>query len=117
MQLDASTIPGGSDPYVTAHSSDATIPSSGGQVTGGSGGAAACASPAHPRPQCAVQTVTGPDGRQYRIDSYITSGAAGGGRSVKVATVVVREVKNGTAGTIRGRVTSAFDQASNDPPL
>ena len=35
IQLASSTIPSGSDPYVTAHSSDATIPSSTGQITGG----------------------------------------------------------------------------------
>ena len=35
IQLASSTIPGGSDPYVTANSSDATIPSSTGQITGG----------------------------------------------------------------------------------
>jgi type II secretory pathway pseudopilin PulG len=118
VRLDASTIPGGSDKYVTANSTDPTIPSASGQVTGASGGAGLCTQPAHPQPQCAVQTVTGPDGRSYRVDSYITSGApAGGGRSVKVATVIVREVRSGVVGTIRGRVTSAFDQASNDPPL
>lgn len=118
VRLDASTIPGAGDLYVTSSSSDPTIPSASGQVTGGSGGPSLCSSPARPQPQCAVQTVTGPDGKRYRVDSYVTSGTpAGGGRSVKQVTIVVREVVGGTVGQIRGRVISAFDQAANDPPL
>jgi Tfp pilus assembly protein PilV len=38
-----------------------------------------------------TQTVTGPDGRSYRIDSYIVYVTPAGGTAVKQVTVVVRE--------------------------
>ena len=37
-----------------------------------------------------TQTVTGPDGRSYRIDTYIVSVTPAGGTAVKQVTVVVR---------------------------
>src|SRR5262245_5467162 len=45
ISLDSSTIPTGSDPYVTAHSSDTTIPSSTGLVTGATVVSGTCAAP------------------------------------------------------------------------
>jgi type II secretory pathway pseudopilin PulG len=56
------------------------------------------------------QTVTGPDGNSYRVDTYIvwrTPTAAGTGRPVKVVTVVVR--KSGTTATL-ARVVSTVDE-------
>ncbi len=114
--IDSSTIPSGSDPYVTAHSTDVTIPSSSGQVTGGTIGSSACSAPTQAQAQCATQNWTGPDGLAYRVDSYIVSATpSGGGRTVKEVTVVVRKVVSGTVGAgIWARATSAFDQ-SNPP--
>ncbi len=43
-------------------------------------------------PQCsALQTVTGPDGNSYRVDSYIVSETPPNGRAVKRVTVVIRK--------------------------
>ncbi|TML47198.1 MAG: type II secretion system protein [Actinobacteria bacterium] len=48
------------------------------------------------------QTIAGPDGRSYRVDTYVV-----GGRAVKQVTVVVR--KAGTTATL-ARALSTFDQ-------
>jgi type II secretory pathway pseudopilin PulG len=55
------------------------------------------------------QTVTGPDDRSYRVDSYIVTETPPSGRSVKRVTVVVR--KSGTS-TALARVTSTFDAST-----
>jgi type II secretory pathway pseudopilin PulG len=52
------------------------------------------------------QTVTGPDGRSYRVDTYIVSDTPTNGRAVKRVTVVVR--KSGTSKSL-ARLTSTFD--------
>jgi Tfp pilus assembly protein PilV len=118
LKLDASTIPAsGSDPYVTAHSSDSTIPSSSGQMTGGTATAGSCTSPTTPQPACAVQTVTGPDGRPYRVDTYIVSvtpNASYPSRIDQSVTVVVRTNDGGTPGSIAARTSSVYDPCN--PP-
>jgi len=115
IKLSSTTIPGGSDPYVTANASDSTIPASSGQVTGGSTSSSLCTSPSQAMPECATQTWTGPDGLAYRVDSYIVSTTPAGGRALKEVTVVVRRVESGTVTThIWSRATSDFDQAN--PP-
>ena len=43
------------------------------------------------------QTVTGPDGRSYRVDTYIVSTTPAGGFAVKQVTVVVRKPGSPTA--------------------
>src|SRR5262249_18416184 len=70
IRLDSTSMPTGSDPYVTAHASDASIPSSTGQAVGGQNGDTTCPTPAVAACQ-PVQTVTGPDHRRYRIDTYV----------------------------------------------
>jgi hypothetical protein len=113
IQITSSTIPGASDPYVTANASDSTIPSSSGQVTGGS--ATGCTSSATAVAGCATQTWTGPDNEPYRVDTYVTSVTPSGGRAIKRVTVTVRQVISGSAATkIWARATSEFDQ-SNPP--
>lgn len=59
-------------------------------------------------------SVTGPDGRSYRIDTYIrqlTSGTGGpaSGRDVKRVTVVVRQVATGQT---LARLSSTFDKST-----
>lgn len=55
----------------------------------------------------ATQTVTGADGRSYRLDTYIVYETPPSGRQLKKITVVVRD------GTIvRVRETSSFDEAT-----
>ncbi len=68
----AAVSPG--SPYMTAHSSDATIPpgTSGSQVIDTTSGNLAC-TPADATLCAPVQTVTGPDHHSYEIDTYITA--------------------------------------------
>ena len=63
-------------------------------------------------PQCSPsQTVTGPDNRAYRIDTYIvTEQPSGDAREVKKVTVVVRDV--GAANKTLARQISTFDALS-----
>jgi type IV pilus modification protein PilV len=51
------------------------------------------------------QTVTGPDGRTYRVDTYIVSVVPTGGQAVKQITVVVR--KPGGSATLARVVSTA----------
>ena len=61
-------------------------------------------------PQCNPrQTVTGPDQRSYRVDSYIVSQTPATGRPVKLVTIVVRRF---TDNAVLARVSSTFDQSS-----
>lgn len=55
------------------------------------------------------QTVTGPDSRSYRVDTYIISQTPPTGRALKLVTVVVR-----TSGTLKTltRLSSTFDASS-----
>ena len=55
------------------------------------------------------QTVTGPDSRSYRVDTYIVSQTPPTGRPVKLVTVVVRRASTLKALT---RLSSTFDQSS-----
>jgi Tfp pilus assembly protein PilV len=52
-----------------------------------------------------TQTVTGPDGRSYRVDTYIVWVTPAGGTAVKQVTVVVR--KSGTTATLARVVSTA----------
>lgn len=106
MMLSSATLPGGGDVYTTASSDDATIPSSSGVVTGGTTSAGSCTAPTRPLTECAVQTITGPDGRSYRIDTYVHE--SGGLKSV---TVLTRVYENGAVGRVKARATTAFDPA------
>ena len=96
---------------------DSTIPSSTGQITGAAVPAGSCTTPTTPQASCATQTVTGPDGRTYRLDTYIVSVTppTGGSRPIKQVTVVARNVKNGVVGAIIARAQSAYDPC-NPPP-
>lgn len=57
-----------------------------------------------------TSTVTGADGRPYRVDTYLTWQAVPGGRDVKRATIVVRDPATPTV--TRARAASTFDLAS-----
>ena len=114
IQISSSTIPGGSDPYLTANAANALIPSATGQVTGGTP-AASCTTSAEAISGCATQDWTGPDNLLYRVDTYIVAVTPTGGREVKKVTVAVRQVLDGVAQTkIWSHATSEFDQAN--PP-
>jgi len=57
-----------------------------------------------------VQTLTGADGKSYRVDTFVTWTSVAGGRSVKRVTIVVRD----SADTAKSwaRTTSTFDQST-----
>lgn len=109
MAISSATIPGGSDSYVTANSLDATMPVASGQFTGGTSTAGACTNVTTLVADCATQTITGPDNRAYRVDTYVHEASG-----LKNVTVVTRQVVAGVAGWIRARATTAFDPAN--PP-
>jgi len=61
-------------------------------------------------PQCDPrQTVSGPDQRSYRVDTYIVSQTPPTGRPVKLVTVTVRR---GSDLKTLARVSSSFDESS-----
>jgi Tfp pilus assembly protein PilE len=61
-------------------------------------------------PQCNPrQTVTGPDQRSYRVDSYVVSQTPPTGRAVKLVTIVVRRTLDLR---VLARVSSSFDESS-----
>jgi len=62
-----------------------------------------------------VTTVTGADGKSYRVDTYvswqsITNSGGVAGRNAKLVTVVVRS--STTPATVYARVSSSFDEAT-----
>lgn len=57
-----------------------------------------------------VQTLPGADGRSYRVDTYITWDVVGGGREVKLVTIVVRDADDVTK--TWARTASAFDKST-----
>jgi type II secretory pathway pseudopilin PulG len=112
VRIDGTLIPG-SGTYVTAHSTDSTIPPSTNQAVAGSNGDAACTTP-EPAACLPVQNVTGPDGHTYRIDTYVnyvnndatlSIRTPASGLTLKRVTIVVRDA---TTGTIMARESSAF---------
>ena len=61
-------------------------------------------------PQCNPrQTVTGPDQRSYRVDTYVVSQTPPTGRPVKLVTIVVRRSFDLR---VLARVSSSFDESS-----
>jgi len=61
-------------------------------------------------PQCNPrQTVSGPDQRSYRVDTYVVSQTPPDGRPVKLITIVVRR---GSDLGLLARVSSSFDESS-----
>ncbi len=61
-------------------------------------------------PQCNPrQTVTGPDQRSYRLDTYVVSQTPPTGRPVKLVTIIVRRTADLR---MLARVSSSFDQSS-----
>ena len=57
-----------------------------------------------------VQTLTGADGRSYRVDTYITWQTVGSGRGVKLVTIVVRDGTD--VNKVWARTASAFDEST-----
>lgn len=57
-----------------------------------------------------VQTLTGADGRDYRVDTYVTWHAVTGGRNTKRVTIVVRDSVD--TSRVWARVASTFDEST-----
>jgi len=113
VRIDGTLIPT-SGTYVTANSSDSTIPPSTNQAVAGQNGDDACPTVDEPPACLPVQNVTGPDGHTYRIDTYVnyvnndstlSIRTPASGLTLKRVTLVVRD---GTTGTIMARESSAF---------
>ena len=105
LKLSAATISGAGTGYVSAPPSNLTGSQqssiTSGQTTGGT--------------FAATQTVTGPDNRSYRIDTYMFPSPPAA-QPVQQVTVAVRSVTGGTVGPIKAQVTSAFDLATTQIP-
>ncbi len=59
-----------------------------------------------------VQTLTGADGKSYRVDTYVTWQTVGAGRQVKLVTIVVRDGTDTTK--VWARAASAFDRSTGE---
>jgi type II secretory pathway pseudopilin PulG len=92
---------------VTAASSDATYNSD--SAYSGTQSTRTCTGSPLPAECNPRQEVTGPDGRAYRVDTYIVSETPPNGRPVKRVTVVVR--KSGSS-TPLSRLNSTFDEST-----
>jgi Tfp pilus assembly protein PilV len=57
-----------------------------------------------------VQTLAGADGKNYRVDTFVTWQTVTGGRNVKRVTIVVRDAT--TTSTTYARVASLFDAST-----
>ena len=112
LKLSAATVPPVTDMYRTSPPATVSVPFT--LVTGGTIAAAGCSFPADAKAECARQVFSGPDGRIYRVDSYIVAATPPGGRPGLQITVTVRQVNNGVPGSVKAETTSAFDPAS--PP-
>jgi type II secretory pathway pseudopilin PulG len=68
------------------------------------------------RPECTpVQTATGPDSKQYRVDSYVRIATVSSGRDGKRVTVVVRRADDLTLAPL-ARLSASFDLATGCIP-
>jgi prepilin-type N-terminal cleavage/methylation domain-containing protein len=114
VRIDGTLIPS-SGTYVTANSTDSTIPPSANQALAGQNGDDTCPTTDEPPACLPVQTVTGPDGHAYRVDTYVnyvnndstlSIRTPTSGLTLKRVTVVVRD---GTDGRILAREQSAFE--------
>ncbi len=116
LRIDGSLIPTGTTSYVTGHSADSNIPPSTGQALAGSNGDDACPDASFPAACYPVQTVTGPDGHTYEIDTYVdyvnddstlSIRAPASGLTLKRVTVVVRD---GGTHAVLAEQSSAFQR-------
>jgi prepilin-type N-terminal cleavage/methylation domain-containing protein len=114
VRIDGTQIPI-SGSYVTANSTDSTIPPSTNQAVAGSNGDDSCPTTDEPPACLPVQNVTGPDGHTYRIETYVnyvnndstlSIRTPASGLTLKRVTIVVRD---GSDGRILARESSAFE--------
>jgi type II secretory pathway pseudopilin PulG len=70
----------------------------------------ACSGPPYPNECNASRTAPGADGRNYRVDTYISHTTPSGGRPVKRVIVVVRDAAD--VSRVYARQASSFDEAT-----
>lgn len=85
-----------------AYKTDATYVANPTQLTGCTSGAEHC------QPS---RNVTGPDGKPYRVDTYIVSDSVASSRLLKRVTIVIRDSRDLT-GRALARIASTFDQST-----
>lgn len=99
IALNSASIPSASDVYATSPPGNLTAAQkssiTSGQTVGGT--------------YAATETVTGPDNRTYRVDTYIFDYTPASGQAGKQVTVTARLVTGSTVGSIRAQSVSAFD--------
>jgi Tfp pilus assembly protein PilE len=102
----ALTGPGGAqlDP-VYSNVAEPAYPGAGNQVT------QICSGSPLPNECLPIRTLTGPDGKRYRIDTYIINDSVASARLLKRVTLVVRD-GNDLSGRPLARIASTFDQAT-----
>jgi type II secretory pathway pseudopilin PulG len=106
IALASSEIPGGLDTaYTCDRALGAACPNATATLVGGS----TCTGDPLPAQCDPTRPVTGPDGRAYRVDTYVVA-APVGARSVKRVTVVVRDAGDLTRSL--ARVASTFDAST-----
>jgi len=112
LVLSSATVPASGDVY--GSNPPAAVGSGFTNVFGGTATVAACTNTIDANSECASQTMTGPDGRSYRLDSYIRSYVASGSRQGRLITVAARLISGGSVGLIKAQASSAYDPAN--PP-
>jgi Tfp pilus assembly protein PilV len=70
-----------------------------------------CSSATPPSDSKPIQTITGPDGKRYRVDTYIMLDTVTLARPLKRVTVVVRNA-NSLSANPYARIASTFDQST-----
>jgi type II secretory pathway pseudopilin PulG len=70
-----------------------------------------CSSATPPPDSKPIQTITGPDGKRYRVDTYIKMDTVTSARPLKRVTVIVRNA-NSLSARPYARIASTFDQST-----
>ena len=70
-----------------------------------------CTSATPPSDSKPLQTITGPDGKRYRVDTYIVTDSVTSARPLKRVTVVIRNA-NVLSAMPYARIASTFDEAT-----
>jgi prepilin-type N-terminal cleavage/methylation domain-containing protein len=114
IRIDGTLIPV-SGTYVSANSTDSTIPPSTGQAVAGQNGDETCSTSNEPAACLPVRTVNGPDNHPYQIETYVnyvnndstlSIRTPTSGLTLKRVTIVVRDA---TTGQVMAREQSAFE--------
>jgi type II secretory pathway pseudopilin PulG len=108
IALDGNALTGAggaqSDPTYTS-ASEPAYPGAGNQLT------QTCSGSPLPNECLPIRTLIGPDGKRYRLDTYIINDSVASARLLKRVTLVVRDANKLSARPL-ARIASTFDQAT-----